>query len=169
MISLIKAIEKISQIMYSLGGIFLISMLLITVLDILTRGIFTITDGNLDFTFIGGIEIVQYSLLLTVLLILPYSVKRSQVIVDLFTDRLKQQTKQVLEGIYLLSFGLMGVGMSYSYYHLCLEASETYETSLDLLIPLTYFYAIACFATAMLAISAATHSFQILFLEKAKL
>lgn len=165
---IVQIIERITHVMHSLGGVFLIAMMTVTLADVITRGIFTMTGGAVDLTFLGGIEMVQYSLLFTVLFILPHSVSRSQVIVDLFTERLQPRTKHALEGVYLFCFGLMGVGMSYSFYHHFSEAAATYETTLDLMIPLTYFYAVACFATVMLAISAATYSFQLIFCGKAK-
>jgi hypothetical protein len=62
----------------------------------------------------------------------------------------------------------MGIGMSYSFYHLVDEAAMSYETTQDLLIPLTYFYAAACFAAFMLAVSAVTHALQLLFSKKAE-
>jgi len=163
-----QIIERITHGMHLLGGVFLITMMVVTLFDVFTRGLFTITDGAVDWTILGGIELVKYSLLFTVLFILPHSVSRSQVIVDLFTERLQARTKKVFEAIYIFCFGLMGVGMSYSFYHLVDEASMSYETTQDLLIPLTYFYAVACFATFMLAVSAVTYTLQLLFSGKAE-
>ena len=161
-----RIIERITHGMHLLGGVFLIAMMVVTLLDVFTRGLFTVTNGAIDWTILGGIELVKYSLLFTVLFILPHSVSRSQVIVDLFTERLQPRTKQALEAMYIFCFGLMGVGMSYSFYHLVEEAAMTYETTQDLLIPLTYFYAVACFATAMLAVSSVAYTSRLLFCGK---
>jgi TRAP-type C4-dicarboxylate transport system permease small subunit len=166
--SIARIIERIAHGMHLLGGFFLIAMMVVTLFDVFTRGLFTITDGAVDWTILGGIEMVKYSLLFTVLFILPHSVSRSQVIVDLFTDRLSSKAKNRLEAVYILCFGLMGVGMSYGFYHLVEEAAMSYETTQDLLIPLTYFYAVACFATAMLAVSAVAYTSRLLFCEKAE-
>ncbi|MDE8601577.1 TRAP transporter small permease subunit [Marinomonas sp. RSW2] len=163
-----QVIERITHVMHLLGGVFLITMMVVTLFDVFTRGLFSVTDGAVDWTILGGIELVKYSLLFTVLFILPHSVSRSQVIVDLFTERLQARTKKVFEAVYILCFGLMGIGMSYSFYHLVDEAAMSYETTQDLLIPLTYFYAAACFATFMLAVSAVTHALQLLFSKKAE-
>jgi TRAP-type C4-dicarboxylate transport system permease small subunit len=81
--------------MHLLGGVFLITMMVVTLFDVFTRGLFSVTDGAVDWTILGGIELVKYSLLFTVLFILPHSVSRSQVIVDLFTERLQARTKKV--------------------------------------------------------------------------
>jgi TRAP-type C4-dicarboxylate transport system permease small subunit len=80
--------------MHLLGGFFLIAMMVITLFDVFTRGLFTMTNGAVDWTILGGIEMVKYSLLFTVLFILPHSVSRSQVIVDLFTERLSSKAKK---------------------------------------------------------------------------
>jgi TRAP-type C4-dicarboxylate transport system permease small subunit len=162
-----QIIERITHGMHLLGGVFLITMMVVTLFDVFTRGLFTITNGSVDWTILGGIELVKYSLLFTVLFILPHSVSRSQVIVDLFTERLQARTKKVLEAVYIFCFGLMGAGMSYGFYHLVGEAEMSYETTQDLLIPLTYFYAVACFATFMLAVSAVTYTLSLLFSKKA--
>ncbi|MEI8633638.1 hypothetical protein P4S72_19270 [Vibrio sp. PP-XX7] len=54
----------------------------------------------------------------------------------------------------MLGFMLMGVGMSYRFFLSIEEVHLTGETTQDLLIPLTYFYGLTCFATAVLAVSA---------------
>ncbi|RBP81076.1 TRAP transporter small permease [Marinomonas rhizomae] len=161
-----RIIDQITHGMHLLGGFFLIAMMVVTLFDVFTRGLFTMTDGAVDWTILGGIEMVKYSLLFTVLFILPHSVSRSQVIVDLFTERLSTKAKNGLEAVYILCFGLMGVGMSYGFYHLVEEAAMSYETTQDLLIPLTYFYAVACFATAMLAVSSVAYTSRLLFCGK---
>jgi len=56
--------------------------------------------------------------------------------------------------------------MSYGFYHLVEEAEMSYETTQDLLIPLSYFYAVACFATAMLAVSAVVYTSRLLLCGK---
>ncbi|TPE54361.1 TRAP transporter small permease [Maribrevibacterium harenarium] len=166
MSSLIRAFDKITLVMHWIGGVFLIGMMVATLADVLSRGLFGMTDGAVDWTFIGGVELVKYSLLFTVLFILPHSVSRSQVIVDLFTEGLSQRRKDWLEALYLLCFGLLGVGMCYSFFHLMVESDLYYETTQDLLIPMSYFYAVASFATAMLALSAALQALALITNKK---
>jgi len=89
-----RIVERITHGMHLLGGFFLIAMMVITLFDVFTRGLFTMTNGAVDWTILGGIEMVKYSLLFTVLFILPHSVSRSQVIVDLFTERLSSKAKK---------------------------------------------------------------------------
>lgn len=157
-----RLVERITYFMHLIGGFFLVAMMFVTLVDVATRGLFTITNGAVDWTITGGIELVKYSLLFTVLFILPHSVSRSQVIVDLFTDGFKDRTKDLLEAFYIACFGMIGAGMSYSFFGLIEEAAMSYETTQDLLIPLTYFYSVATFATAMLAVSAFVYSLNLI-------
>jgi len=161
-------IERITHVMHLIGGFFLVAMMLVTLADVATRGIFTLTDGALDWTFTGGIELVKYSLLFTVLFILPHSVSRSQVIVDLFTDGFKARTKIMFEAFYSVFFGFFGAAMAYSFYLHIEDAAMSYETTQDLMIPLTYFYSVATFATVMLAVSAFVYAFDLLICGKAE-
>ena len=162
-----RVFGKLTLLMHWIGGAFLISMMVSTLADVIARGLFSITDGAVDLTFIGGVELVKYGLLFTVLFILPHSVSRSQVIVDLFTDHLSDRKKAFLEGFYLLCFAFMGGAMALSFYHLIDEAAMSYETTQDLLIPMTYFYAVASFATAMLCISATLNALDLIINGKA--
>lgn len=164
--SLSRVFGKLTLLMHWIGGVFLIGMMFSTLLDVITRGLFSLTDGAVDWTFIGGVELVKYFLLFTVLFILPHSVSRSQVIVDLFTDHFSERKKQFFEAFYLMCFAFLGGAMSYSFYHLIDEAAMSYETTQDLLIPMTYFYAVATFATAILCLSATLNAFSLVFTKK---
>lgn len=162
----VRFVERITHFMHLIGGFLLVAMMVVTLVDVVTRGLFTITNGVLDWTITGGIELVKYSLLYMVLFILPHSVSRSQVIVDLFTEGFKDRTKVLLEAFYIACFGFLGAVMSYSFIEHIEEAAMSYETTQDLLIPLTYLYAVATFSTAMLAISAFVYSFDLLISGK---
>ncbi len=98
---------------------------------------------------------------MAVLFALPHSVNRSQVIVDLFTDTLKTRAKATLEGLYLLGYVCLGAGMSYRFFLSIEEANMSGETTQDLLIPLSYLYAISSFATAILALAALMAALQL--------
>ena len=158
-----RLVGRLTFIMHTISGIVLISMMFVTLADVLSRALFEGTNGKVDFTFIGGVELIKYGLLLTVLFALPHSLSRSQVIVDLFTDTFKTRTKSLLEGFYMLCFTLLASGMSYRFFHAIGEANQSGETTQDLLIPLYYFYAVSSFATAVLALAALVASSQLFF------
>lgn len=156
-----RFVERLTFIMHTISGIVLIGMMFVTLADVIGRALFEATDGKVDFTFIGGVELIKYGLLVTVLFALPHSLSRSQVIVDLFTDSFKTRTKSILEGFYMMCFALLASGMSYRFFHSIGQAQQSGQTTQDLLIPLYYLYAISSFATAVLALTAVVASSQL--------
>jgi len=164
-----RLVERLTSIMHTISGMVLIGMMFVTLADVITRALFEATDGKVDFTFIGGIELTKYCLLVTVLFALPHSLSRSQVIVDLFTDSFKTRTKSILEAFYMMCFALLASGMSYRFFHAVGQANQSGETTQDLLMPLYYLYAISSFATAVLALAAVVASSQSFFYGKEEL
>ena len=161
-----RVFERLTFSMHVISGCILISMMFVTLTDVIARAVFEATDGSVDFTFIGGVELIKYGLLFVVLFALPYSVGRSQVIVDLFTEKMPPRLKASLEGFYLLGFVLLGAGMSYRFYHAVEQSQLTGETTQDLLIPLYYIYGVASFATGVLAIATLLISLRLFFYWK---
>jgi TRAP-type mannitol/chloroaromatic compound transport system permease small subunit len=149
-----RLIDAVADLMQLLSGVLIVAMMVTVLLDVTTRALFGLTDGGLDLTFIGGVELIKFGLLFTILFALPYCVDRSQVVVDLFTERLSERKKALLEGIYFLGYTLLGAAMTYRFYHAIGAAISSGETSQDLLIPMNYIYAITTFATALLAVRA---------------
>jgi len=164
--ALSKLFERLTHAMHMVSGTVLISMMFITLADVISRTLFKLTDGTFDLTFIGGVELIKYGLLFVILFALPYSVGRSQVIVDLFTDNLSGRIKVILEGMFMLGFVALGGAMSFRFYHALVQSKMTGETTQDLLIPLFYLYGISSFATAMLAIAAMLISLRCFFYWK---
>ena len=149
-----QLLDRLTFVMHLVSGFLLISMMFVTLADVITRAIFSMTGGQLDFTFIGGVELIKYGLLMMVFFALPHSVGRSQVIVDLFTDNFQPRTKALLDGVYMLGYVLLGGAMCYGFYHAVDMSQMSGETTQDLLIPVYYFYGISAFAAAILALSA---------------
>lgn len=152
MTALRNLINQIANAMHMLSGLLLISMMLVTLIDVLTRTLYGLSDGAIALTFIGGVELIKYGLLFTILFTLPQSVGDSQVVVDLFTDRMSERAKIYLESFYLLGFALLGAGMTYRFYDAIEGAILSGETTQDLMIPMPWVYRIVVFATAMLTL-----------------
>ena len=166
MMAFSRLFDRVTHAMHVISGAILVSMKFITLADVLSRALFKVTEGSIDLTFIGGVELIKYGLLFMVVFALPYSVGRSQVIVDLFTENLSSRWKAWLEGIYMLGFVMLGGGMSYRFYHAVGQAEMSGETTQDLLIPLSYLYGITSFATAFLALAALLISVRLFFFRK---
>jgi len=147
-----EAVRRLALAMHIFSGFLLIGMLVTVLADVVTRAMFGASGGRIDFTFQGGVEIVSYGLLFTVLFTLPYSISRSQVVVDLFTDGMSERLKALLAGIYTFGFGLLGFGMAVRFFEAAGRVAETGETTQDLLIPMTFIYGMTAFATSILAL-----------------
>lgn len=144
-------VNHIAKLMYSISGVFLVVMMLIIIADVISRAVFGMTNGKVDFTFLGGVELVSYSLLFMILFCLPFAVNKSQVIVDLFTENMSKSLKDTLSHIYTIGFGLLGLGMSIRFYESIWRVAESGETTQDLLIPMSFIYSVTFIATAVLA------------------
>lgn len=151
-----RLVDGICYLLQLLSGFLIAAMMMIVLLDVITRALFRLTEGGIDLTFLGGIELVKFTLLFSILYALPWCVDRSQVVVDLFTEQLSDRKKAALEGIYFVGYMLLGAGMTYRFYEAVGNAASSGETSQDLLIPMTYIYAATVFGTAMLALRALT-------------
>lgn len=149
---LVDAAYRVAQAMYHIAGVLLIVMMLIILADVVSRSLFGFTGGAVDVTFLGGIEMVNYTLLFTILFTLPYAVSKGQVIVDLFTNNLSERVKGVLAGVYTFGFGLLGIGMTTRFVEAAERVAMTGESTQDLLIPLSYIYGVTAFATGVLAV-----------------
>jgi TRAP-type C4-dicarboxylate transport system permease small subunit len=158
-----RLVDAVAYYMMQLSGLLIVTMMVTVLLDVTTRFVFGVTDGGIDLTFVGGIEIVKFGLLFTILFALPYCVDRSQVVVDLFTERLSERKKSFLESIYFLGYTLLATGMTVRFYEAIHASVMTGETTQDLLIPMNYIYAATVFGTAMLAIRALLVAKQRLF------
>lgn len=145
-------INRVSQVMHVFSGVFLIGMMLVTLLDVVTRTLYGLSDGGIELTFVGGVELIKYGLLFTVLFTLPQSVGDSQVVVDLFTEQMSDRSKTYLESFYLLGFALLGAGMTYRFYIAIEGAVMSGETTQDLMIPMPWIYRIVVFATTVLTL-----------------
>lgn len=148
----INAAHRLAHAMHVLSGVFLVVMMAAVLLDVVSRTLFGLTGGKVDFTFRGAVEVVSYGLLYMVLFALPYSVSRGQVIVDLFTEHMNERLKGILAGVYTFGFGLLGLGMAIRFFEAVGRVADTGETTQDLLVPMTYVYAVTAFATSVLAL-----------------
>lgn len=145
-------INRVAYTMHICSGILLIGMMLVTLIDVVTRTIYGLTDGSIALTFIGGVELIKYGLLFTILFTLPQSVGNSQVIVDLFTEKMSERMKVYLESFYILGFALLGAGMTYRFYLAIEGAALSGETTQDLMIPMPWIYRLVVFATTVLTL-----------------
>ncbi len=149
---LFRLVDAVCRGMLRLSALLIAAMMLVVLADVLTRALFRLSDGQLDLTFLGGIELVRFALLFAILYALPWSVDRSQVVVDLFTERLPEAGKTLLEAICFTGYTLLALGMSTRFWSATIDAARSGETSQDLLVPMAYIYAATLAGTIMLTL-----------------
>lgn len=92
---LVKISVLISRLCQFIGGISLIIIVLTTMLDVTARYIFKLTGGEFGFTVKGSVEIVSYFMLFALLAAFGAFVERSQIIVDVFTQKCRKPLKVI--------------------------------------------------------------------------
>lgn len=148
----VTLIESISKAMLMVAALMVAAMMLVVLLDVLSRALFDLTSGKLDLTFIGGIELVRYSLLFAILYALPWNLDRSQIFVDLFTGNLSDRIVSLLKSLSYLGYFLLALAMTYRFWGSIGMSQMTGETTQDLEIPMPVIYAGIVFGTSMLGI-----------------
>lgn len=149
-----RAIAGLSAWLGRLAAFLLMAMIAVVLADIASRTLFRLTEGALDLTFRGGVELVGLGLLFTLLCALPRAVESGQVVVDHLTRDLSPIRRRRLEGFYALGFAALGAVMAR---HAGLDiksAARAGETTQDLLIPLAPIHAAEAIAAAVLAAAA---------------
>lgn len=144
--------DRVSRFMHYISGFLLIVMMVTVLADVITRTLFGWTEGGLDWTFLGAVEIVSYALLFTIMFALPWSVQRGQVIVDLFTEKMSETAKHYLAAFYTAGFGLMGIGMAFRLFEAVGRLQASGETTQDLLLPMYWIYLVAACASVLLGL-----------------
>jgi TRAP-type mannitol/chloroaromatic compound transport system permease small subunit len=149
---LINAIDALALILYRISGLLLILMMLSVVADVASRSLFALTQGSLDLTFVGGIELVRYGLLFAMLFAFPHAVDKGQIVVDLFTHNLAPSTLRWFDGFYTLCFGIFGALLCWRFTEAAEASRLSGELTQDLLLPLAPLYLVSAFALGMLAL-----------------
>ena len=149
---LFKAIDAVALILYWISGLLLVVMMLTVVADVLCRILFDLSNESINWTFIGGIEIVKYSLLFSMLCAFPYAVDKGQIVVDLFTHSWSTTTLRWFDGFYTLMLGVLGGLLSWRFFLAGEEAALSGELTQDLLLPMEPIYLLAAIPLAVLAV-----------------
>lgn len=154
MSALTRLVAFACRALLMISAVMLSAMLIVVLADVLSRALFRLSSGSIDVTFTGGIELIRFSLLFAILYALPWCLDRSQVVVDLFTERLSDRTKAALQALCFAGYTLLGLAMSVRFWHSIQAASVSGETTQDLMLPLTYIYAATCLGTGLLTLRA---------------
>ncbi len=161
MVFLIKISTLISRLCQFLGGISLIIIVLVTIADVVTRYIFKLTGGELGFTLKGSVEIVSYFMLFTLLAAFAAYVERSQIIVDVFTQKMPKAVKGYMMGVFMMGFFFIGIVFTWGLYESAIDAIKFGKVTQDLRLSMMPIYAISAFLSFLLAIRSLIESINI--------
>ena len=155
--------DFIALLMYRISGIFIFSMMLLIVTDVAVRTVFSLSNGNIDLTFTGGIELVSFSLLFGMLFAFPHAVDKGQIVVDLFTQQMDAARLRFCTGAYTICFGFLGGALCWRFIAAGISAAQSGELSQDLLLPLSIIYYIGAAALSMLALRGVLTGYTVIF------
>ncbi|MCG3880252.1 TRAP transporter small permease subunit [Psychrobacter sp. Ps6] len=158
---LIKLSVLISRLCQFIGGISLIIIVLTTMTDVVARYIFKLTGGEFGFTVKGSVEIVSYFMLFALLAAFAAFVERSQIIVDVFTQKMPQSIKGYMMGVFMLGFFAIGIVFAWGLYESAIDAMEFGKVTQDLRISMMPIYLISALLSALLAIRSLIESINI--------
>jgi TRAP-type C4-dicarboxylate transport system permease small subunit len=130
-------VERLLRYCFDLAGITLVVLMLVTVVDIAARhlGIFTVR---------GIIEISTMAVVMIGFLALPYSfVLGGHIVVDLATLYLPSHVNRAIDKAWTIFAGLCLVFLAILMWQATFRAYHTNDISLDLQLPLVWFWAAA--------------------------
>ncbi len=142
----------ISRLCQFIGGISLVILVLVTITDVLARYTFKMTGGEFGFTVKGSVEIVSYFMLFALLAAFAAFVERSQIIVDVFTQKMSQAVKGYMMGTFMLGFFFIGLVFTWGLYESVHDAMEFGKVTQDLRISMVPIYGLSSFLSFLLAI-----------------
>lgn len=161
MVFLIKISTFIARLCQFIGGVSLIIIVLTTMLDVVARYIFKLTGGEFGFTVKGSVEIVSYFMLFALLAAFAAFVERSQIIVDVFTQKMPHAIKGYLMGLFMLGFFAIGIVFAWGLYESAIDAMEFGKVTQDLRISMMPIYLTSAFLSVLLAIRSLIESINI--------
>lgn len=161
MFFLSKISSLISKVCIFLGSLCLVSTVCVTLFDIVTRYLYKITSGGLGFTIQGSLELVEQFMFMSLLAAFVAFVERSQIIVDIFTQKLAHQIKVILMGFFIFVFAILGAVFAWGQYELMLEAMRYGNSTQVLRIPMVPIHIVGGILSLLLMVRASIESLNI--------
>lgn len=166
---MLKYINKLAQVLAVLGGIILISMILITCLSVVGR-IFN-SIGHSDFILMsfplissffqgfrpitGDYELVEAGVALAIFMFLPWcQLNRGHASVELFTSMFSKNINRFFSAFWEIIFAFVVILITWRLYEGMLGKMRNGETTFLLQMPVWWPYAIASFVALLASIVA---------------
>lgn len=141
-----------------IAGGALLAMLMVTVTDVALRYLYRLTDGSLDWSVVGSVELVSYLMLFALLAGMAANVEKGQVVVEAFSHRLGDKYKAHLAGFYLLGFVALGVVVCFGLWDAAVNARSYGEITQDLRLPMAPIYGFAAALSLLLSVRSLLHA-----------
>ena len=151
---LYKIIDGLAVALNWLAGAIIVFVMFCVFADVVSRALVNVTGGTVDFTFRGGIELVKFGLMFSVLFAFPFAVDKAQIVVDLFTQNMALRLQTAIDAFFLIMFSVLSTLLCWRFAEASVTTWYTGEKTQDLMISLTYIYAIASMALGILALRA---------------
>lgn len=158
---LVKSSHTIARLCQFIGGISLVIIVLVTIADVGARYVFKLTGGELGFTVKGSVEIVSYFMLFALLAAFAAFVERSQIIVDVFTQKMPRSIKGYMMGVFMMGFFVIGLVFAWGLYESAIDAVKFGKVTQDLRVSMMPIYGLSAFLSLLLAIRAFIESINI--------
>ena len=123
--------------------------------------IFKLTGGEFGFTVKGSVEIVSYFMLFALLAAFAAFVERSQINVDVFTQKMPKSIKGYMMGVFMLGFFIIGIVFAWGLFESAVDAIEFGKVTQDLRVSMMPIYLVSAFLSALLAIRSLIESINI--------
>lgn len=132
--------RRLSLLCRVIGALCLVLMVLVTMLDIGTRLLFTLSGGAFLYYIRGGAELVSYLMFIGLFAGLAAYVEQAQIVVDILSQHWQAKYKARLAGVALLLLALLGVVLMVGLINQALNAQRYGEVSQDLRLPMASLY-----------------------------
>lgn len=160
MAAILNVLNTLARALLVVAGVALVGMMFVTIFDVLLRNFGNNFDALRDFRFYGSIEMVRYLFLVAMAGTMPWGVEKSQVVVELFTQKLSESTRCRIDSFFLLGFTVFGAALAYSLWGSATHSWTTGETTPDLGLPLAWPRYIAALCMGLMALRALFLSIQ---------
>ena len=156
--ALLMVSRQLARVCLLVAGLALLTMMAVTIVDVLLRLAFRLTGGTLNWSVVGSVELVRYLMLLSLLAAMAASVERSQVVVEAFSHGLSPTFKERLGGVFLVGFVVLGSVMAVGLWQEAGIASQRGQVTQDLRIPMAPIYQMGAVLCALLALRSLVHA-----------
>lgn len=147
-------LDAVVRLLLWLAGVALVAMMFVTIVDVVIRNFGEYIPVFREIRLYGILEVVRYLFLVSMAGTMPWGVEKSQVIVELFTQKLSNTARARIDSFFLLGFTVFGGFMAYALVLSGVHAINANETTPDLGLPMSWIRFFAAFCMGLMALRA---------------